>query len=154
MMEITSRAFIFDDDDNILLVKHSQDQMRVLPGGHIENNETMYKALKREIEEELWVSITIIGSDIQFSDHNIVSLPLPVSIHKVQYEHIERGSIEKLEYIFFARIDGNVTEIQEDEIYDWKRASSDDVFAMEWNREIHTFMQEILEQNEDLLELL
>ena len=153
-MELSVRAFVFDEKDNILLVKHAPGSMWVLPGGHIEPGETMYEALKRELSEELDIDVMIIGSDIQFSDHNIASLPLPVSIHKIRYEHRERGEIEKLEYVFFARVDGDVEQVQEDEIYDWRRASSDDIFAMEGNREIPKFMQEILEQNEDLLELL
>ncbi|USN55567.1 MAG: NUDIX domain-containing protein [Candidatus Peribacteria bacterium] len=35
-MEIAVRGFLFDEEDNILLVKHAADQMWVLPGGHLE----------------------------------------------------------------------------------------------------------------------
>lgn len=153
-MELSVRAFVFDTNDNILLVKHAADQLWVLPGGHIETDETMYDALLRELDEELKIDVTIIWSDIQFNDRYLVSLPLPVSIHKLEYEHREKGMIQKLEYVFFARAQGDVGEVDSNEIFDWEWVSFDDFFAMEGNRETYVFMQEILEQNEDLLELL
>lgn len=52
-MELSVRAFVLDDDDNILLVKNASEQPWVLPGGHVEDNETIYEALEREIEEEV-----------------------------------------------------------------------------------------------------
>ena len=86
-MELSVRAFVLDTDDNILLVKHAANQMRTLPGGHVEDDETVYEGLIRELEEELDISATVIGSDTIFSNHSVVSLPLPISIHKVRYEH-------------------------------------------------------------------
>ena len=62
--------------------------------------------------------------------------------------------IEKLEFIFFARLEGSLGVIDEEEIYDWKWFSQDEFFAMEPGVETHKFMQELMEQNEDLLELL
>ncbi len=52
-METCVRAFIFDEDDNVLLVRNASDQLWVLPGGHTEEGETIYETLEREIHEEL-----------------------------------------------------------------------------------------------------
>lgn len=153
-MEICVRAFIFDDDDNLLLVKHDRDQLRVLPGGHAEDDETIYEALEREIDEELGMPIVILWSENSFSDRNVVALPLPVSIHKVKYEHASRWKIEKLEFHFFARAQGPVAEEQKDEIYNYQRITQEDFLTMEWNVETRKQMQEVLEQNQELLELL
>ncbi|MBP7847964.1 NUDIX hydrolase [Patescibacteria group bacterium] len=59
-METCVRAFIFDEDDNVLLVRNASDQLWVLPGGHTEEGETIYEALEREIHEELGLDITIL----------------------------------------------------------------------------------------------
>ncbi len=153
-MEISVRAYIFDEDDNVLLVKHSRDWLRVLPGGHAEEGETIYQALEREINEELAMPISIIGSENTFSDRYIAPMPLPISIHKVKYEHPKRGKIEKLEFFFFARAQGPIGEQEKEEIVDCQRISQEDFLAMDPNGETYRQMQEILEQNQELLELL
>ena len=155
-MEIAVRGFLFDEDERILLVKHAADQMRVLPGGHLEKEDqwNVYACLQREIEEETGLDITIIGVENKTTEHNLVSLPLPISIHKVKYEHRTRGKIEKLEYRFFANAYGEYDEIDSDEIYDYVWLTSDQILDLEWNVEIHSATQQILEQNQELLELL
>ncbi len=55
-----SRAFVLDTDNNILLIKHQDDSPRVLPGGHLEENENPSRALRREIKEELGIGIQIL----------------------------------------------------------------------------------------------
>lgn len=153
-MELSVRAFIIDEQERILLVKHSANQMWVLPGGHVEEWEDIYAALEREITEELALDITIIWSDTIFAERNVVALPLPISIHKVAYEHRTKGDIEKLEHVFFARADETEIEPQEDEIYDRQWIDQDSFHALEGWVEVPTWMQELMEQQEDLLEIL
>jgi len=153
-MEIAVRAFVFDEDDNILLVRHASWQPWCLPGGHIEDGETMFDALEREIKEEFGMWITIIGSDTSFSEHTIVSFPLPIGIHKVRYEHRTKGAIEKLEYVFFARAAWDVGQVDEEEIFDWKWISQDEFLSLDPKRETFVSFQELLEQHGDLLEIL
>lgn len=52
-MELSVRAYIFNEDERVLLVRHSSDQPWVLPGGHVEEGENFYAALTRELDEEL-----------------------------------------------------------------------------------------------------
>ena len=155
-MEIAVRGFLIDDDERILLVKHASDQPRVLPGGHLEDedDQDIYACLQREIREELWLDITMIWAECTLSEYNVVPLPLPISIHKVQYEHRTRGKITKLEYRFFARVFDEVNDIDNEEIYDYQRVTGDELLTMDTHMEIHTSTQEIFEQNIDLLELI
>ncbi len=153
-MEIGARCYLFDSSERVLLVKHASDQPWVLPWGHMEDWETIFQCLEREIHEELWLGITIVGVESVINSHNVATLPLPISIHKVAYEHRERGPIEKMEYVFFARMNGEVTNIQREEIYDYTRVEVEDMLEMNPWEEIHEFVQEILDQNIDLLEII
>lgn len=153
-METCVRAFIFDEDDNLLLVRNASDQLWVLPGGHTEEEETIYQTLEREIHEELGLDINILWSETVFSDRNVVAYPLPVSIRKVKYEHRNKGMVQKLEFDFFARSQGVIELPNDSEIYDYQWISQDDFLAMEAGVETWRSMQEILEQNQELLELL
>ncbi len=153
-MEICVRAFIFDEEDNLLLVRNANDQLWVLPGGHLEEGETIYETLEREVHEELGLDINVIWSDTVFSDRNVVSFPLPVSIRKVKYEHRIKWTVQILEFDFFARAQGIVDMPESSEIYDYQWIPQDDFLSMSPNTETWKSMQEILEQNQELLELL
>jgi 8-oxo-dGTP pyrophosphatase MutT (NUDIX family) len=153
MMELSVRAYIFDEDERVLMVRHSPDQPWVLPGGHVEENEHFYDALVRELDEELGIKITLVGAENDLSDPQVKSMPLPVSIHRVRYEHRNRGEVEKLEMFFFARLKGAFVDAKSEEIYEWERFESDDLIDMD-SAETFPFIQEVLEQNIDLLELV
>lgn len=152
-MELSVRAYIFDEDDRILVVKHHSAQQWVLPWGHVEEGETYYEALNRELLEELGIKITLVGAENDLSDATVKPMPLPVSIHKVRYEHTHRGMVEKLEMFFFARLKWTFPEQVSDEIYEWEWLESDELIDMD-DTETFSFIPEILEQNIDLLELV
>ncbi len=114
----------------------------------------MFSAIQREIQEEFGIGITLLGSDTQFSEHTIVSLPLPIGIHKVSYEHREKGDIEKLEYVFFAHAQDEIDTADPEEIFDRQWIAQEDFFALDAPAETHLFLQELLEQHGDLLEIL
>jgi len=153
-MELSVRAYIFDTDDRILLVKHSSEQPRVLPGGHVEKGEDIYTALKREVLEELGMDIILMGAENTFSAENVAAMPLPVSVHKISYEHRTRGQIEKLEFFFFARSKNGVKQVQTEEIARYERFEMDEILEMEADMEVFSTIQEVLDQNADLLELV
>lgn len=143
-----------DQSGRVLLVRHAEWAMRTLPGWHVESKETVYDALKREVDEELGLWITMVWVENSISTSNVAPLPLPISIHKVIYEHRTRGTTEKVEYFFFARMNGEISTIDKQEIKEFKRFEADDVLAMKEDVEIHGFIQEILDQNLDLLEII
>lgn len=155
-MEIAVRGYLFDENERILLVKHAVDQMWVLPGWHLEEQDegNIYACLQREVEEETGLDITIIGPENQITDHHVVAFPLPISIHKVKYEHRTKGKIQRIEYWFFANAFGEYDEIESEEIYDYGWFTADQILEMQENVEVHKSLQQILDQNLDLLELL
>ena len=52
-----ARAVVINDRDEIALLFVTNGNYHKLPGGGIENNETIYDALKREVEEEVGTMI-------------------------------------------------------------------------------------------------
>lgn len=52
-----SRAVVVNDRDEVALLFVTKGNYHKLPGGGIEGNETIYEALKREVEEEVGTAI-------------------------------------------------------------------------------------------------
>jgi len=61
MTKTTVTAFIFHDD-KLLLVFHKKLQRWMHVGGHVKENELFDEALKREIKEEVGLSVEIIDA--------------------------------------------------------------------------------------------
>jgi 8-oxo-dGTP diphosphatase len=62
---ITARGIIFDKDDVILMYRKKRKKGLIkeyyaIPGGHVENNETLEECLIREIEEEFSIKVKVI----------------------------------------------------------------------------------------------
>ena len=63
---INSRAIVFEDDNVILLFRHKIvdgiiKEYYAIPGGGVEENETLEEAAIRELKEELSIEIEIIN---------------------------------------------------------------------------------------------
>lgn len=56
----TARAVIFDKDNNIALMWVSKRKLHKLPGGGIDDGETVEEALIRECREEAGVNVTVL----------------------------------------------------------------------------------------------
>ena len=153
-MEHVVRCYCINDNDEILLAKASSDQLWTLPWGHIDEWESMHQALERELQEEFALDITIVWSESLIASHSVSSMPLPIAVYTVQYEHRSRGNVKRMEYVFFARCDTSEVDVQEDEIYDYQWTPIDDVVSMKADDEIYSQYIDILDQNVDLLELL
>lgn len=73
--------------NKLLLIHHKKLDLWLGVGGHIEENETPDRALRREIQEEVGIDIeflqkTSIGLGAE--THTLCALPFHVSIHKVK----------------------------------------------------------------------
>ena len=61
------------EEGNVLLVRHSSEQKAdygdwLLPAGRVESGETLEKALRREVMEELGLTIRIVGKIVEQID--------------------------------------------------------------------------------------
>lgn len=56
---VVVQPLIFDDKRQILLAHRSDKDMWNLPGGKLENGETPWEGLKREVQEEIGISISV-----------------------------------------------------------------------------------------------
>ena len=65
MKSITARGIITSNNEVILLFRKKKKKKEIkeyyaIPGGHLENNETLEECLIREIKEELSIDVEII----------------------------------------------------------------------------------------------
>ena len=90
---IVVRAFIFNDEGQILMTKHKTNMPWVLPGGHVEKNEDIHTAMQREIREEFGISAHFFEIDNEEILHHkgkkLIHFPLPISIYKLEYTNAE-----------------------------------------------------------------
>ena len=69
MKHFCASAFVINPNDKkILLVKHSDYDKWLQPGGHIEEDETPEEAAIREVYEETGVKITLLGEHFPRED--------------------------------------------------------------------------------------
>jgi len=58
-MRIAVRALLFNEKNELLVVQHHKSTFWALPGGKIENKESLKECLAREIHEELGIEIFV-----------------------------------------------------------------------------------------------
>ncbi len=98
------------------MVQHQGKDFWSLPGGHIEEGENIYKALKREIFEELQLKIKILGNTTGIDIEGIKEKPQPLCVYKIKFCTLREKEVKKLEYIFHSKIKSGEIQIQEEEI--------------------------------------
>lgn len=125
------RTFLQDNEWKYLFVKHHKNGSWVLPGGHIEDGESIYKALEREIQEELNLEIEILGTTIWLDIEYIIEKPLPVCIYKIEYSDRKQKERKKLEYIFLSKVKSGNLKCEKDEICDFKLFTKEEILAEE-----------------------
>src|SRR6266567_5568873 len=61
MDEQTARGIIFNDDGKILIIERHKDGEHyfVLPGGHVDEGESLQQAVVREVAEETGLAVTV-----------------------------------------------------------------------------------------------
>jgi len=121
-MKQVVRAFLQAPDEKFLLVKHHWSDTWTLPWGHIDEWETLYEALIREVQEEFQLSATVQWKTLGIERESITEQALPVAIYQIEFESHKWGWQKKMEYIFHVRVDDiSPLQIQEEEIavYNW-----------------------------------
>ena len=144
------RAIIINDTDEILMVKHTKDSLWVLPGWHVESDESIHDAILRELKEELWLEAFFTPID----DHEILHhkkielehLPLPLTSYKLSYTSSSWKDKSRTEYIFLMMSSQKDCIKQEWEIADYKWFEPEEILLMKWNIETYDFYIEMIEK--------
>lgn len=144
------RAFIFNPEGQILLTQHRENTPWVLPGGHVENNESLHDAMIREIQEEFSITARFFDiDDTEILHHKGKKLnhhPLPVAIYDLEYKNAEGKDKSRTEYVFLMETDDTIKSTQDEEIHDFKWFEVEDILSMKPNIEGYDFMIEMLEK--------
>lgn len=136
MSQQVVRCLLKNSEKKILLVRHKNKEYWTLPWGHIEKGESIYKALKREIKEELNINVKILGEKKELQMENIKTLPQPLITYKIKYKNKKWKEEKRLEYIFLASIKKDqIIKTQIEEIDEYKFFSPKEI------QEINTFEQ-------------
>ena len=128
------RAFVRNKEWKYLLTKHSGKNIWVLPGGHLEEKESIFKCVKRELKEEFNLDIKILGNKIWLKSKKIIKeYPSPICSYKIEFDSKKHWPQKRLEYIFLAEIKNNLSEIkiQEKEIWEYKFFTLKEIIKLE-----------------------
>ena len=120
------RAFIFNPEGQILLVRHKSGLPWTLPGGHVEAGENIHEAMHRS--------------------GKINNRPLPISIYELEYTDRSDKEQCRLEYIFLMETDETITQAKASEIAEFKWFDPDAILMMKPNVDTWDFYIEILEK--------
>lgn len=71
--QVTQKGVVFNDDDDILLVRSAKDHPWSIPGGRVQNGEDADAALARELREETGLAVRVgqpvhAMTDVWFTD--------------------------------------------------------------------------------------
>jgi len=116
------RALLKNEEWKYLLVQHHKSDIWTLPGGHVDEWETLHQAMKREIKEEFNLKMKFLGAKDDFELENIKSQVLPLAMYKIYYNSKKFWEVKKCEYIFHAEVKQESMpkfKIQEKEIKDY-----------------------------------
>lgn len=103
---VTVSGFITDSEGKVLLVKtYWRKDTWELPGGAVDEGETLDEALHREIFEETGVQVNLLGISGIYSNGSVVSIvftgtfaggePRPsAETHLVEFKHIDKSNFE------------------------------------------------------------
>lgn len=133
-MRQVARALLRDHEGKYLLVMHHKSNTWTTPGGHIDPEEPIHKALKREIKEEFNISVTFLWEKDNFWLEYIKEFPAPLSNYKIYYESKKFGKVKKWEFIFHCEAKEKSLKnfkIQEDEIKEYYWFTPEEIFALE-----------------------
>ena len=144
------RAFIFNQDWDVLLTKHKKDALWVLPWGHVESDESLHDAMKRELQEEFWIDANFFEIDseeiLYHRGKKLLHFPAPISIYELRYTNKNWEDKSRIEHIFLMETLDNIKTTQPEEISEFKWFEIDEVLSMKPNIETFDFIIEMLEK--------
>ena len=149
-MKVVVRAFVFNPDGEILMARHKADAPWVLPGGHIEDWESLHEGMVRELEEEFGLSAQFFEIDreeiLSHRGKRLSMNPLPISSYNLVYKNSEWIDASRSEYIFLMETEGIIEKKQDEEIVEYAWMEPEKILSMRPNIETWDFYIEILEK--------
>lgn len=131
------------------MARHEKNSPWVLPGGHVESDEWLHEAMKREIQEEFGISARFFEIDpeeiLYHKGKPLVHLPTPISTYELNYKNKDWVDKSRIEYVFLMETDDNIQEVQAEEIAEYQWFEVDDILSMKPNVETWDFYIEMLE---------
>jgi 8-oxo-dGTP pyrophosphatase MutT (NUDIX family) len=111
----TATGFVFNEQAEILMIKHKKLGVWLPPGGHIDENELPCDAVVREIYEETGVRVSVVTAAQEVSiPADSCELPLPMQI---LLEDIEGNGLHNhIDMIYLCRAEISTLNPQESEI--------------------------------------
>jgi 8-oxo-dGTP pyrophosphatase MutT (NUDIX family) len=86
--DFTASAFIVNNQNGVLLMKHSKLGKWIQPGGHIEESETPDETAKRETREETGLEIEFTEkADINAKETENLPKPFNTNLHPISENH-------------------------------------------------------------------
>ena len=104
-------------DDKIILIFHNKFQKFIQPGGHVEDDKTLWQSALREVEEETGLkNVTLHPWHKQnnFIPLHIDTHSIPYSEKKQEAEHVHH------DFAFVFKVTDDVVTLQEAEVSDFK----------------------------------
>jgi len=133
-MRQVARAFVKNKNKKFLLTKHKWKNIWVLPGWWLDKNESIFKAVKRELKEEFNLEVKILWNKIWLKSKNIIKeYPSPICSYKIEFESKKYWLQKRIEYIFLCEIKNSLDDIkiQEKEIWEYKFFSLDEIINLD-----------------------
>ena len=121
--EVSVMAWIEDDEGSVLLVRQVVGQkLWTLPGGKVKRNESLRRALKREVQEETGLGVAAIGYHQMYDrpKRGAVTILFKVSV-KRHGARMHFPAAEIADIGFFNRLPSNATPSAK---FFWKSESS------------------------------
>ena len=112
----TATGLVFNENGQILMIKHKKHGKWVPPGGHVDENELPCEAVAREILEETGVSARVLSSvpGLELTEKMVRELPLPLRIMHVDVDGT--GQNNYIDLMYLCRAINTDTTPQEAEI--------------------------------------
>ena len=99
-----AKVVIIDSKDRVLLLKRSNYMDKFagewdLPGGHLEDNESLLEGLEREVGEETGLSVSepkliSIDNNLHFFYCNYDSQPVKISHEHTEYRFFDKNDLD------------------------------------------------------------
>lgn len=131
---LTASAAVFDNDRRLLLVHHNRYQCWVVPGGHVESDESPDQCAIREVFEETGIHIEIASAVEMVALPGADSLPVPIIVAAIPHPgKPERGEgpHTHIDMLYLAVVAGGDLTALESEVGGVTFASWDDLAELD-----------------------